>query len=168
MYDYAMKLIKFNGKELSGFRKKISASCVVRNEINGWRKKDQVVYTIPKVEPGKVAIPEPYQPRQFPEGIFKILEVIEIKDKNSEYYPYFIKTTATQKVSIWALDDNDCYSYKTDKDAIDTGYGIHYTKSSTTLGCIRPQTEKDIRYLVSKIKPLLDKNNEIYIEARYT
>ena len=99
---------------------KFPATCRVRNEINGHRSLDQVVYTLP--ESGK---PKPYYPRPFPSGIFKIID-IEYTD-DLEYAPVKIKTNATREVFTWDLDKEGNYWKPTGKTQIDTCYWLHFT-----------------------------------------
>ena len=110
------------------------ASSKVRNEINGQRKPNQVIYTVNKK-------PEPYYPRPFPSGIFRITEIEWVKEGTKRYEkfgPVVIKTDATREIFTWELDREGKYWHPTGKTQIDTGYYIHHThKYLTTLGCIR-------------------------------
>jgi hypothetical protein len=134
------------------------ASCDVRTELNGRRAKDEVVYTIPKK-----GMPKPYYPRQFASGIFEITGIEETNDPT--YAPIKIKTTATRKVFTWDLDTKGNYWEPTGLTQEDTAYWIHYTDSSTTLGCIRIGSAKDIRHLANIIRPTLAYGDTLYLEV---
>ena len=116
----------------------IPVSCVVRNLSNQWRKKNQVVRTFP--EPG-----EPYNPDIFPLGNWKIS--FPVKRTDNYKAPYFIPTDAIKKVHTWELDSNGDYDHKTDK-----GYGLHFSTSNTTLGCIKIENKNDLLFLVNIIQ----------------
>lgn len=116
----------------NGERHLSEVACVVRNELNGWRpnpdKKgtEEVVRTIP----GNI----PYMPRTFPEGKWNLLRV---EDETDPYLaPNFIATDAWQMVEEWELK-NGCYRKGTGKRVRDEGYGLHYSTSGTTIGCIK-------------------------------
>ena len=136
-----------------------SASCKVRTELNGRRKKNQVQYTIPE-KPSK---PKPYYPRQFPSGIFEITEVMYTADP--EYSPVKIKTNAVREVFTWDLDREGNYWQPTGKTQIDTCYWLHYTDSSTTLGCIRIGSPQDAMSLAAIIEEELKNGNKIMLEV---
>ncbi len=134
------------------------ASCKVRNELNGRRKKNEVKYTYPII--GK---PKPYYPRQFPSGIFEITGIEYTND--AEYAPVKIKTTATRKVFTWDLDRDGNYWKPTGQIQEDSCYWLHYTGSSTTLGCIRISDIHDALSLAHIIEPILENKDKIYLEV---
>jgi len=149
------ELIILNGKtEIARY----PATCKVRNEINGQRKKDQVVYTIPSE-----GMPKPYYPRQFPSEIFEITNIEYTTDP--VYAPVKIKTTATRKVFTWDLDVDGNYWKPTGKVQIDTAYWLHHTDSNTTLGCIRIVFEKDAISLTNIIERFLENGDKVYLEV---
>lgn len=129
----------------------IACSCVVRNLTNQWRKKNEVVKTSPK--PG-----HPYNPDIFPTGVWKINKPIKKKDKYMA--PYFIPTDAWQYVHVWELDSAGNYDHKTHTTIKDRGYGLHYSESNTTLGCIKIENKNDLLFLINIINAELD-NNEL-------
>ena len=133
------------------------ASCKVRQELNGQRKKDQVVYTVPAA-----GHPKPYYPRQFPSGIFEILSIEKTDDP--EYAPVKIKTNAIREVFTWDLNTKGDYWTPTGKTQVDTAYWLHYTDSSTTLGCIRIDNKQDAIHLANIIEPVLDHDDNVYLE----
>jgi hypothetical protein len=125
---------------LTAFGRNIKISCVVRNDINGWRKSHEVVKSIPEGLP--------IYPRQFPKGVWDVGKPLSRTDPYLA--PYFIPTNAYQYLPIWTLDDG-CYSEKTEKTTRDMGYGLHYSTSNTTQGCIRIMKKGDLLWLVEKI-----------------
>ena len=109
-------------------------SCVVRNEINGWRKPDQVIRSIP--------YQKPVYPRPFPKGNWKIYAVEYTQDK--EFAPVKIKTDAFQMLPVWTLDSNGNYKEETKEMTRDVAYWLHFSEwYKTTLGCIRLDSSKD-------------------------
>lgn len=127
---------------LQAFGNTLEISCIVRNEINGWRKKDQIVYSIPDHKP--------IQPRQFPKGRWAVGK----PDTREDPYlaPYFIPTSAWQYLPIWELDGNKQYVKATNRNCKDIGYGLHYSVSSSTQGCIKINTYTDLLWLVTTLK----------------
>lgn len=127
---------------LKAFGSKIDISCIVRNEINGWRRSDEVVYSIPDKKP--------IQPREFPKGMWTIGK----PDTRTDPYlaPYFIPTSAWQYLPIWKLDVNKCYANATPNNCKDKGYGLHYSTSTSTQGCIKINKLQDLLWLVTMIK----------------
>ena len=45
----------------------------------------------------------------------------------------------------------------------DEGYGLHYSTSRTTQGCIRISKQEDLLFLVKKINEALDKKDSVVI-----
>lgn len=134
------------------------ASCKVRNELNGKREKDQVVYTYPVS-----GNPKPYYPRQHPSGIFEITG-IEYTD-DVEYAPVKIKTDAVRKVFTWDLDREGNYWEPTGNIQVDKYYWIHFTNSKTTLGCIRINNIHDALSLAHIIEPVLENGDKVWLEV---
>jgi hypothetical protein len=152
--------IKCNLQEckIDAFGKIIDCSCDVRNEINGRRHADQVVYTIP----GK----QPYQPRQFPKGIWKIGRPESRTDKYLA--PFFIPTDAWREVTVYdveRIDNIDRYKNPTLRKEIDRAYGLHYSTSQTTLGCIKIEKESDLLWLVEQINNFRTDKIDIFLEV---
>lgn len=155
-----MITLKFDHKQnvLEAFGRSIPATCDVRNELNGRRHEDQVVYTIP----GKAA----YQPRKFPKGLWKIGRPEPRTDKYLA--PYFIPTDAWQEVTVWEIkNENDIEKYvrPTIRKEIDRAYGLHYSTSNTTSGCIRIGSEADLLWLVAQIKQFRDDGIDLFLEV---
>jgi hypothetical protein len=113
-------------------------SCRVRTVKDGTRRTDEVVYSIP----GGL----PYDPRQFPRGLWNITAVEWQADRGFDrgvYGPVKIRTGAWQRVKVWALDEDGDYFRETLREALDSGYLLHYSDSGTTLGCIRLDSPAD-------------------------
>lgn len=109
-------------------------SCIVRNEVNGWRTPSQVIRSIPDNKP--------VYPRPFPKGTWKIYGVEYTDDK--EYAPVKIKTDAFHMLPVWELDSEGNYNTKTKEYTRDEAYWLHYSEgSTTTLGCIRLDSPHD-------------------------
>ena len=143
-------LVYFDHKLVERF----PASCKVRNELNGRRKEDEVVYTYPASGHRK-----PYYPRQFPSGIFRITGVEYTYDP--EYAPVKIKTNATRDVFTWDLTVDGKYWQPTGRIQTDAAYWLHYTDSPTTLGCIRIGSKKDALDLAR----MIDVAENVYLEV---
>jgi len=126
----------------------------VRNEINGLRpKKDipDIVYSM-----GKDGRKEyPVMPRSFPAGVWRITGFIEHPDaeKDGYLYPVYIATDAYQMLDIWELDEKGFYLQNTKEKIADYFYGLHFSTSDWTHGCLRIGTEADIRWLWDKLIP---------------
>lgn len=149
------ELIVMNGcTEIARYK----ASCKVRTELNGQRKKNQVVYTLPKT-----GHPTPYYPRQFPSQIFNITDIVYTTDP--EYAPVKIKTNAVRRVFTWDLDTDGNYWKPTGNTQIDTAYWLHYTDSSTTLGCIRIGSAQDALSLAHIIERTLERGDAVRLEV---
>lgn len=161
-------LIQFTGSELLVLGKTISATCVVRNELNEWRKSNQVVYTGGQTNPNGL----PYQPRQFPPGKHEITRIVDCGE-DSVYWPVFLDTDAVQKVKVWKLDDKGEYLSPMIRYVQGKGYGIHHARykkggelvpSNTTLGCINVKSPDDMEWLSEKIKEYFGLRQRVYID----
>jgi hypothetical protein len=133
--------------------KKIECWSKVRNEINGLRPKRGVpdlVYSM-----GKDGRSEyPVMPRSFPSGVWRITGFIEHPDaeKDGYLYPVYIATNAYQMLNIWSLDENGYYLKNTGEKIADYFYGLHFSNSDWTHGCLRIKKESDIRWLWANCK----------------
>ena len=150
----------FEGRE-------IDTSCVVRNELNGWRPneknpaQDEVVRTICLSDPLMDGIP--YMPRQFPRGRWIIGKP---KRRRGAYKaPFFIPTNAYQMVNKWNLDEDGGYWEETSTMIRDEDYGLHYSSSGTTLGCIKIEHRDDLIWLVGRINEIQSKGEIVMIEV---
>lgn len=133
----------------------ISIACIVRNELNGWRKLDQIVYSIPDNKP--------IQPRQFPKGIWAVGRPDPRED--SYLAPFFIPTSAWQYLPIWELDEHHYYKKATSKLTKDKGYGLHFSTSTSTQGCIKILDKDDLLWLVTKLKNLQSQGDVFMLEV---
>ena len=137
------------------------ASCNVRHELNGRRPlhdRNQVQYTIPVQ-----GSPMPYMPRQYPSGIHGITAVEWTTDP--EYEPAKIRTTATRDVFLWRVDNKGGYDCPSGAVQTDSAYHIHYTKSKTTLGCIRCNNRNNMIKLAKIIENELAEDRPIFLEV---
>ena len=115
------------------FGKPTPFSCIVRNELNGLRKMNEVVYSTNA--DGSKGVP--YMPRQFPVGTW----ALEMPGVRSDplLAPYFIPTTAWQLVDEWDVeqrDDGEWYTGKTGRQVKDYAYGIHCSTAHESDGCL--------------------------------
>jgi len=130
------------------------AWCRVRTMANGKRKKNQVEYSIPDHEP--------YDPAEIPLGTW---EVFCPEARQSEYLaPYFIPTSAAQELKIWEIKNGE-YVKPTDHLTVDSGYGIHYSTSDTTLGCIRIEKKADLLWLVNQVSAEIRAKKQVFLEV---
>ena len=139
--------------------RRIRAWSQVRNELNGLRPnlekikrgKSDVFYTT--TASGERGVPS--MPRAFPVGKWKILGIIPHPDRANDGYlwPFYIATDAWQMLDEWELDSNGVYERKTGKRVPDYAYGLHFSSSDWTQGCIRIGSESDLRWLVEQVKP---------------
>jgi len=140
------------------------ANCKVRQELNGKRKKNEVVYTYPEKGHRK-----PYYPRQAPSGIFEItaIEWLTDSEKVKEFGHVKIKTTMKREVFVWSLDREGNYWQPTGEIQIDTQYHIHHThKYKHTLGCIRGgDTDEQMASIARIIEPELRHGDPVYLEV---
>ena len=161
-----MKVISWtkDARTFSAFGKDIEVSNQVRNELNG-RRSLHVAKDVVMTEPDDGTNPEPYMPRGFPVGSWKIQGIVPHTDPKDHYLnPYFIATNAAQLVEVWGLDANGGYDKPTGRFVRDAGYGIHWPDpqySMTTLGCIRVVSKDDLLWLVSQIQQAWQTGEEI-------
>jgi len=140
----------------------IPADCVVRNEVNGWRrlhKSDDVIYAMTHDPYHKYAV----MPREFPKGEWKISEPLA---RTSRYLaPFYIPTNAEQYLEVWELDQDGGYAKATGKKVLDIGYGIHFSVSHTTVGCVRTYGESDLLWLVHQVNERLVTGHEVTLSV---
>lgn len=130
----------------------IPCSCNVRNEMNGKRSMDEIVYTMPNHKP--------YMPRIFPKGTWEV-GMPEERD-TPELAPYFIPTNAFQMLPVWNTQNNSYVSESAELDK-DMAYGIHYSEYKNTLGCIKVRNKADLEQLVKVIKSCIKKKEKVYV-----
>lgn len=123
---------------LVAWKKVIPCWCRVRNLENGLRERNEVVRSIPSGEA--------YSPQVFPNGVWGV----EKPRLRTDPYlaPFYIPTDAFQYVDVWEVVDG-VYVRKTDKKVLDQAYGLHFSTSDTTLGCIRIRDKEDLEWLVA-------------------
>lgn len=134
--------------------KVIPAWSKVRNEINKLRRPSEVVYTEPE--------PYAYYPREFPNGVWNLSTPLPREIPYLE--PFFIPTDAWQMVETWYVK-NAMYVAKTGEKYRDSGYGLHFSVSSTTLGCIRIRDKADLLWLVDEVKKALGRKEKVTLEV---
>jgi len=146
----------------NGAMRDVKADCVVRNELNGRRPlhdPTQVVYAMTADPYGRF----PVMPRTFPEGSWSLYTPRMREDRYLA--PYFIPTDAEQWLPVWELDDDGGYDHVTDEYVLDLGYGIHFSSSNTTVGCIRVFRKDELLWLVDTVNKLLDKHEPITLSV---
>lgn len=129
----------------------------VRNEVNGFRpsfektsKGDQDVFFMYREDGSKGP---PSMPRPFPVGKWKITDIREKPDPVADkyFYPVYIATDAHQSLDIWELDGRGFYLRNTNVKEEDYAYGLHFSVSEWTQGCMRIGTESDARWLAKHV-----------------
>jgi len=138
----------------------LSISNKVRRLGNGTRAINEVVLSIPDNLP--------YDPQPFPKGLWNITGLEWQKEKGFDYYTYGpvkIRTDAWQLVKVWKLDNDKDYFKETDKLIKDYGYFLHYSKSSTTLGCIRIATPENAEIIAKMIQRAFDNGEKVELEV---
>ena len=132
----------------------------IRTIRDGTRKNSEVIRSIPT--------DFPYDPRPFPKGLWSITGVEWQKEKGFDpntYGPVKIRTNAWQPVNVWKLDADGDYLRETEMQVDDRGYLLHYSVSSTTLGCIRLASPEDAVQIARVIEKLLAEGEEIILEV---
>jgi len=141
--------------------KEIDADCVVRNELNGWRKKHKAPDVVRAMTHDPYNKP-PVMPRTFPPGTWTVYKP---RRRTDPYLaPFFIPTDAEQYLEIWSLE-NDGYHRATGSKVLDIGYGLHYSTSKTTVGCIRIKKKKDLLWLVNVVREEMEQGRPVTIET---
>jgi hypothetical protein len=133
--------------------------CDVRSIANGRRRRlEKVVYS--ELADGKPGVP--YDPKPFPKGAWI---VTGIYPKTEPYEaPFFIATTATQKVEEWT-EEAGHYGQPTGRQVDDYGYGIHCSTSPTTLGCGRLSERPAAALFFEAIQAALKERIKIKIDV---
>ena len=126
---------KQNSDRLKFAGKTFMVSCKVRNEINKLRTADNIFYTVSN----NGTKGSPSQPRIFPVGNWRVTgfrTVSATEDPKRYKLPIFISTNAHQPLDIWEVKDGK-YIKNTGQKTEDYAYGLHYSESDYTQGCIR-------------------------------
>ena len=140
--------------DLEAFGRVIPVSCDVRNEVNRRRLEAQVVYTMPDHIP--------YQPRIFPIGVWEV--GTPRPDGDPYKAPFFIPTNAWRMVKAWDTEGGR-YTKATDRSIKDSGYGLHFSTSNTTLGCIKILNKNNLLWLVDQINARLSVGEKLLFEV---
>lgn len=155
-------IVDLSKKKLTVDGNTFTVSCLVRTFAgdNDWRKSNQVVYSTPLPDTEE---PRPYDPRPFPKGTWRITG-LEYTD-DPVYAPVKIKTNAFQYLPVWELKDGQYYE-QTLEETRDSCYWLHFSKgSSTTLGCIRLNSEEDANTIACILAPYLDSGDIVFLEV---
>jgi hypothetical protein len=127
--------------------RKIACWSKVRNELNGYRPRKGEADLF-RTTPGGF----PSMPRPFPAGEWKITGINPHGKSEPYLYPFFIATDAHQALDVWELDARGFYKGPTGERVDDFAYGLHFSSSDWTQGCLRIGTEEDLRWLVANVK----------------
>lgn len=146
---------------LEAFGHMVECSCDVRTLANGRRKSHEVVHSY--TESG--AEGPAYDPRMFPKGIWQVGR----PEPRTSYYlsPFFIPTDAHQECEEWEVEltERGWRYVKPIGLVMDWAYGLHYSQSLTTLGCIRIADEECLRNMVARINDALDDGRQVTFEV---
>jgi hypothetical protein len=114
------------------FGKELKTSCIIKPRTKG------MTTAYSENADGSQGIP--YQPVQFPKGLWAITEVMATT--NPLMAPFFIATTARQLIT--GLDGKTT--------AVDWGYGIHFdVQFEDTWGCLHLYSADDAQWLAAEI-----------------
>jgi hypothetical protein len=131
----------------------------VRSLRDGTRKSYEVIRSLPDNLP--------YDPRPFPKGAWRVTGLDWQKEKGFDpgtYGPVKIRTDAWQWVNVWELDGDGDYLRETERRVKDMCYWLHYSASSTTLGCIRLASPFEAVAIANTIARALGRE-EVLLEA---
>jgi hypothetical protein len=122
---------------MTAFGKSVPFTCFVRNEVNGLRAMNEVVYSVKSDGSQGPAI----MPRTFPVGTWELK--MPAPRSNPLLAPYFIPTTAWQVLDEWEVENRGTasqpemwYVQKTGRQVQDFAYGIHCSTAHESWGCI--------------------------------
>ena len=137
----------------------MDVSCVVRNELNGWRPnpskdpKKEVVYGITEKN---ILTDIPVMPRQFPIGKWQITGVEPRYQEDRK--PFVIITNAHQELDVWELGKNGGYKKNTNRSFNDWQYYIHCSIWNTTQGCVKAMDIDQLMRLITQIRVEFSRN----------
>lgn len=160
-------VVEFTGRRLLCFDGEVEATCIVRNEVNGMRGADQVVYTYGSTHPHGLA----YQPRRFPAGTHEITRVVDM-GYDTAFWPVYMDTSATQELPVWELSTDKEYKRELARTFTGRGYGIHHARfrrgrqlvpSRTTLGCINVIEPDDMRWLADEVRTAMAYRRRVFV-----
>jgi len=143
-----------------------TVSCVVRNELNGWRPlpyKDPADEIVRAITEENILTDIPVMPRPFPVGKW---EITSVEDRHDKYRkPFLILTDAFQELDEWELTPEGGYDKPSGLKVKDYQYGIHFSESSTTQGCIKVHEIGDLVRLVQSCCREFDQGETPVIEV---
>ena len=146
-----MQLIVVQGySTLTAFGRVLKTSCIIKERV---KAKLPVAYSENLDQSPGV----PYQPVQFPKGLWSITEVM--LTNHPLIAPVFIRTDAHQLVDQWTLDAKGGYGKPVAGELPDSvrqvqdwGYGMHFdAKFEETWGCLHLYSAEDAHWLGSEI-----------------
>ena len=149
LFKRAKEQLTYNGKTIWAWNK-------VRSLANKRRLLVEVVFSEPIT-----GNPMPYDPKLFPLGTWDVYQPVAKDVSNKYLHPFFIPTTAKQTVTTYSTADG--MYLKPIGTQMDGGYGIHFSTSDTTLGCIRVAYEKDLIELANWITDQLRAGEKIQL-----
>ena len=142
------------GNVLRAWDRMIVCSCVVKTLAEGTRPRWMIVRTLPG--------DKPYDPLPFPKGVWKVGTPRARIDPYKA--PFFVPTNAFQSVEIWEVEDR-AYTRPTGEFTRDEGYGLHFSTSRTTLGCVKIEDERDVLWIVDRIEGAFGKGESVEMEV---
>jgi hypothetical protein len=148
-------LFRRKKEQLTYGSKTIWAWNKIRNLENGLRGMTEVVFTEPA---NRAEDAKPFSPQLFPVGKWSVGRPVAKKD--APYLePFFIPTNAVRTVPTWTVNAGHYIEQKGEQ--LDSGYGLHYSTSTSTLGCIRISLRTDLIDLVNAIRAALDRGEAV-------
>jgi len=154
---------------LKAFGRDVPVSCKVRTIANGLRDYHSIVFS----ENADGSRGMPYQPKEFPTGIWRVTQLLYKNADGTPLGPYedpvFIATDAHQPIEQWSLLQYDGIEYGAALGQFleDWGYGFHCSTSEYTLGCIRDLADHDTHlWIAAQIAPILAKSGRITFEVQ--
>jgi len=142
------------GSYLVAWDRVVLCSCEVKTLVEGTRPRWMIVRTMPG--------DKPYDPRPFPKGTWSVGKPRARVDPYKR--PFFIPTDAWQDVEVWEVEDRAYVKPSGEVDR-DTGYGLHFSESRTTLGCIKIESERDLVWIVDHVEKALREGESVEMEV---
>ena len=136
----------------------------ITNKVRSLRDGTRASYEVIRSIPGNL----PYDPQPFPYGLWNIIGIDWQKEKGFDprtYGPVKIRTDAGRLVNVWELDKDGDYLKETAKQVRDEAYWLHYSVSSTTLGCIRIASPADAESIARIVQRLLSQGETVQMEV---
>ncbi|GHT66302.1 hypothetical protein FACS1894110_09740 [Spirochaetia bacterium] len=139
------------------------ASVRISNNVRTLKYGDRRVSEVIRSIPGG----KPYDPHTFPKGVWNVTAVERIEKfhfNEKDYGTVRIRTDANQNVKIWELDKDGDYLRETNLETSDSGYLLHYSAYSTTLGCIRFTSQDEAELIAGIVEKTLE-NEDVILEV---